>query len=185
MRAKIAIAFLLAYGTALGAQATPPAQPDSASRADLEQQVRERIAQVTQQRLGATDQQMQKLQQTNQKYDQMRQGIVAQERQLRVSLRKEMARPNQANETQVSALMDQIAQTQRQRLDIQQQEQHELAGFLSPMQRAKYFALEQQVRQRVNQMRQAQQEARGGRVGRAGQLLPGRGRGVQPRKPPR
>ncbi len=146
--------------------------------------MRERIAQVTQQRLGATDDQMQKLQQTNQKYDQMRQGIVAQERQLRVSLRQAMARPAQSNDTQVSSLLDQISQTQRQRLDIQQQEQRELAGFLSPMQRAKYFALEQQVRQRVNQMRQAQQDARGGRVGRAGQLLPGRGRGVQPKKPP-
>ncbi len=185
MRARITIAFLLSCGTALGAQTVPPAPPaDSAGRANLEQQVRQRMAQVTQQRLGATDQQMQKLQQTNQKYDQMRQDIVAQERQLRVSLRKEMAKPNQTSDTQVSSLLDQIAQTQRQRLDVQAQEQRELSGFLSPMQRAQYFALEQQIRQRVNQMRQAQQEARGGRVGRAGQLQPGRGRGVQPRKPP-
>jgi hypothetical protein len=38
-----------------------------------------------------------------------------------------------------------------QRVDLQEQEQKELAGFLTPLQRAKYFALEQQVRQRVNQ----------------------------------
>ena len=180
MRARLAYALLLVSSAALHAQA------DTTARANLEQQVRDRIAQVTQQRLGATDQQMQKLQHTNKKYDEMRQGVVAQERELRVSLRKEIARPDPSHDQQVAGLLDRIAQTQRQRLDIQQQEQQELSGFLTPMQRAKYFALEQQVRQRVNQMRQAQAEARGGRIGRAGQALParGQGRGVQPRKPP-
>jgi hypothetical protein len=178
------LGLLLACGAGLHAQA---GQPDTTARAKLEQQVRERIAQVAQERLGATDQQMEKLQQTNKKYDDMRQSMVAQERELRVSLRKEMARPDPSHDTQVASLLDRIGQVQRQRLDIQQQEQQELAGFLTPMQRAKYFTLEQQVRQRVNQMRQAQVQAQGGRVGRGplgGKPLPGRGRGVQPPKPP-
>jgi hypothetical protein len=170
----------------------PPAAGDSArpNRANLEQQVRERIAQVTKQRLGVTDAQMTKLQETNRKYDEKRRILVDQERDVRMSLRDEMLRPDSARQGQVAALLDRVIKTQRQRVDIQEAEQKELAGFLTPLQRAKYFALEQQVRQRVNQMRQAQQQGRGGRMGRGmGQPMMqqqggGRGRGVQPPPPP-
>jgi periplasmic protein CpxP/Spy len=158
-----------------------------ANRADLEQQVQQRIAQVTKQQLGLNDAQMTKLQETNRKYDEKRRLVVDQERDVRMSLRDEMLRPDSARQTQVAALLDRVIKTQRQRVDIQEQEQKELAGFLTPIQRAKYFALEQQVRQRVNQMRQAQLQGRGGRMGR-GQGQPGmpmgRGRGVQPPPPP-
>jgi protein CpxP len=161
------------------------------TRAELEQQVRQRIAQVTKQQLGLTNAQMTKLQESNRKYDEKRRIIVDQERDIRMSLRDEMLRPDSARQEQVGALLDRVIKTQRQRVDIQEQEQKELAGFLTPLQRAKYFALEQQVRQRVNQMRQAQQ-GRGGRMGRMGmgQGMPpgqggrGRGRGVQPPPPP-
>jgi hypothetical protein len=182
MGSRLLFAIVIA-GSALHAQG---AQPDTNARANLEKQVRERLAQVTQQRLGATDQQMAKLQATNQKYDAMRQSIVAQERQLRVSLRKEMAHPDSSHQPQVASLLDQIGQTQRQRLDIQQQEQQEMAGFLTPLQRARYFTLEQQIRQRVNQMRQAQIQANGGAAGRAGRAgqARARGRGVQRPPPP-
>jgi hypothetical protein len=172
----------------------PPPAGDSTrpNRANLERQVRERIAQVTKERLGATDQQMAKLQETNKKFDEKRRVVVDQERDVRMSLRDEMLRPDSARQGQVAALLDRVIKTQRQRVDLQEQEQKELAGFLTPLQRAKYFALEQQVRQRVNQMRQAPMQGRGGRMGR-GQgrampmMQPGRGRGgrgVQPPPPP-
>lgn len=147
------------------------------NRANLEQQVRERMAQVTRQRLGATNEQMAKLQATNSKFDDMRRILVAQERDVRMSLRDEMLHPDSARQGQVGALLDRVIKTQRQRVDIEEQEQKELATFLTPLQRAKYFALEQQIRQRVTQMRQQLQLGRGGRMGRAG-------RGVQPPPPP-
>jgi protein CpxP len=198
MRSKgagLAAVLLLAGSATLSAQRGPRAQPlappagDSTgqprqNRANLEQQVQERMAQVTKERLGATDAQMTKLQETNKKFDEKRRLIVDQERDIRMSLRDEMLRPDSARQGQVAALLDRVLKTQRQRVDIQEQEQKELAGYLTPLQRAKYFALEQQIRQRVNQMRQAQQ-GRAGRMGR-GQGLPGRGaargggRGVQP-----
>jgi hypothetical protein len=164
------------------------------NRANLEQQVRERIAKVTKEQLGLTDQQMAKLQATNKKFDDQRRIIVDQERDIRMSLRDEMLRPDSARQGQVAALLDRVIKTQRQRVDLAEQEQKELAGFLTPLQRAKYFGLEQQIRQRVNQLRQAQgRQGRGGRMGRGGQQMPmmqpgmpmtqpgqGRGRGVQP-----
>jgi periplasmic protein CpxP/Spy len=189
-------ASLAAQGRGAGQQQAPPRPPmagDSVrpTRADLEQQVRERIAKVTKERLGLTDQQMAKLQATNKKFDEQRRLVVDQERDIRMSLRDEMLRPDSARQGQVAALLDRVTKTQRQRVDIQEQEQKELSGFLTPLQRAKYFGLEQQIRQRVNQLRQAQMRqgqmpmGRGGRMGR-GQPMPmmqpgqGRGRGVQP-----
>jgi len=200
MRVRLAALLILASAATLSAQGRggrgmpqgPPPAGDSTrpNRANLEQQVRERIAQVTKERLGATDQQMAKLQETNKKFDEKRRVVVDQERDVRMSLRDEMLRPDSARQGQVAALLDRVIKTQRQRVDLQEQEQKELAGFLTPLQRAKYFALEQQVRQRVNQMRQMQ--GRGGRMRRGqGQAMPmmqpGRGRGgrgVQPPPPP-
>jgi hypothetical protein len=160
------------------AQVPDSARPTRANRADLEQQVRERMAQITKQRLHATDEQMVKLQATNRKFDDMRRTLVEQERDVRMSLRDEMLRPDSSRQGQISALMDRLIKTQHQRVDIQEAEQKELANYLTPLQRAKYFALEQQIRQRVTQMRQ---QGRSGRLGRAGQPGVGRvGRGGEP-----
>ncbi|MGH7654699.1 MAG: hypothetical protein ACREN6_08555 [Gemmatimonadaceae bacterium] len=172
-------------------QARAAARGDSVrpTRANLEQLVRERMAQITRQRLGTTDDQMVKLQATNRKFDEQRRILVAQERDVRMSLRDEMLRTDSARQGQIAALMDRLIKTQRQRVDIQEAEQKELANFLTPLQRAKYFALEQQIRQRVTQMRQAQQ-GRGGRLGRGGKPATGRaGRGLpatrgRPDQPP-
>ncbi len=203
MRSKgfmLAAVLILVSSATLSAQRGPRAQQPPQvigdtvvqarpNRANLEQQVQERMAQVTKERLGATDAQMAKLQETNKKFDEKRRLVVDQERDIRMSLRDEMLRPDSARQGQVAALLDRVIKTQRQRVDIQEQEQKELSGFLTPLQRAKYFALEQQIRQRVNQMRQAQQ-GRAGRMGIGrGQQLPGRGqgrggRGVQPPPPP-
>jgi hypothetical protein len=92
-----------------------------------------------------------------------------------------MLRTDSPRQGEISALMDRLIKTQRQRADIQEAEQKELSNYLTPLQRAKYFALEQQIRQRVTQMRQLQQ-GRGGRLGRGGQ--PGAGRAGRVGKPP-
>lgn len=197
MYAKLTIVLLIAGAAGLGAQGQPPRQPPvaggdsmrpNATRADLEQRVRERMAEVTKDRLGASDEQMAKLQETSKKFDDMRRTLVEQEKEVRVSLRQEMQHPDPARQGQAGTLLDRLIKIQRQRVDIQEQEQKEIAGYLTPLQRAKYFALEQQIRQRVTQMRQME-TGRGGRVGR-GKPLPVRppgagraGRGVQPPRP--
>ena len=85
------------------------------------------------------------------------------------------------NQGRVAELLDRLIKIQHDRVDIQDHEQQELAGFLTPLQRAKYFALEQQIRQRVTQLRQMQQPGRAGRMGRR---IPPGGQGVQPPPPP-
>ncbi len=178
VRSKLMVLLFLACPAAAArAQnggARQPGDTTPAGRMVLEQQVRQRIAQVTRERLGATDDQMAKLEATNKKFDEQRRVLVEQERSARIALRKQMQHPDAAQQDQVSALLDQVNSLQRQRIDINGQEQKELSGYLTPLQRAKYFALEQQVRQRMQQMRQAQlqQGGRGGRAGRAARGMP-------------
>jgi len=192
VRAKLAAVLTMVCAATLGAQGQGARRQQRAAaadsippaRANLEQLVRQRMAQVIKQRLGATDDQMVRIQATNQKFDEQRRLLLEQERDVRMALRDEMLHPDPAREGRVAELLDRVIKTQRQRVDIQEQEQKELSNYLTPLQRAKYFALEQQIRQRVTQLRQAQQQGRGGRLGRAGLPGPGRGgRGVQPPPP--
>jgi hypothetical protein len=205
MRGKLAAVLLLAVSTGTllaqgggrgggrqGQLAGPPPGADSMrpDRAQLEQRLRQRMGQVLKNRLGLNDAQMTKLQETNKRYDEKRRILVDQERDIRMSLRDEMLRPDSARQPQVGGLLDRMVKVQRQRVDVFEQEQKELSGFLTPIQRLKYFTVEEQMRQRMQQMRQQQMGGRGGRGGRGGQQMqsgqmptqPGmQGRGAQMR----
>lgn len=196
MRGKFAAVLLLAVSTGTllaqgggrggGRQGQPPGPPpgqDSTrpNRAQLEQRLRQRMGQVLKNRLGLNDAQMTKLQETNKRYDEKRRILVDQERDIRMSLRDEMLRPDSARQPQVSGLLDRMVKVQRQRVDVFEQEQKELSGFLTPIQRLKYFTLEEQMRQRMQQMRQQQMGGRGGRGARGGQpMQPGMQMPMQP-----
>ena len=66
--------------------------------------------------------------------------------------------PDQAR---ISALLDQMLDAQRQRLDLVRQEQNDLARFMTPLQRAGYLALQDQLRRRIEEMRRTRQMPRG------------------------
>lgn len=50
-------------------------------------------------------------------------------------------------------LLDDMLRLQRQRFVLHEDEQRELALFLTPVQRAKYFGLQEQMRRRMEEMR--------------------------------
>lgn len=192
MRRQLTVVMLLALtagtlqaqggrgGGRVGPPPGPPPGGDTAApnRAQLEQQVRQRLGQVMKNRLGLNDEQMNKLQETNRKFDERRRILVDQERDIRMSLRDEMLRPDSGRQPQVSALLERMVKAQRQRVDVLEQEQAELGKFLTPLQRAKYFAAEELVRQQMQNMRQ-QQMGRG--AGRGGPGMgPGGGMGPGP-----
>ena len=144
-------------------------QPDSQGsyRAALEGMVRERIGQMVRRQLGLDDAQVQNLQATNARFADRRRTLMEQERDIRMSLRDEMSSGDSSRQKQVGDLMDRMVRAQRQRIDLLEEEQRELGSFLTPMQRATYFGMEEQLRNRLDQM------GRGGPPGRAG--LQGRG----------
>lgn len=167
--AALTLAAVVIAGTRLGAQSpTPPPPPaaaaqapgdtgaQAADRALLERQLRQRLAAVVRQRLQLTDQQFAQLAAVNRKYESQRGSLLQQEVGLRTELRGELLRGDQADQAHVNALLDQIMKVQQSRLALGHDEQRELAGFLTPVQRAKFAAIQEQVRRRVNAMRREQ-----------------------------
>lgn len=167
---------VLARSGPLAAQQDSSAAPDTAAaagretpqRRQLEQQLRLRLGQVVRRRLQLTDEQYAQLQAVNRKYEAPRRDLNQRERYLRLSLRAELQLGDKADQSKVAAYLDAMSDVQQSRLQLFRQEQKDLAGFLNPVQRAKYAALEEQLRKRVTQMRQRQQtRTAGARAARA------------------
>ncbi len=168
-----AVAITLLSGSLSFAEAqvrTPPSprREQAAPRQQLEQQLRRRLWSVTKERVGLTDAQMSSLAQTTRKFDARRRSLNQEERAQRAELRTQIMAGDRADQERVAAALDQLLQVQRQRLDVQVQEQAELATYMSPLQRAKYAALQEQVRRRVDALRRQRPDS--GRLGE--QLTP-------------
>jgi periplasmic protein CpxP/Spy len=125
----------------------------------LEQRVRLRFEQIVRQRLQLTDDQMRRLRETNEHFAGQRRVLSDRERELRRSIRSELVPGTAANQAHVAALADSLIAVQHQRLDILQAEQLEMAGYLSPVQRVRYYGLQEQLRRRMDQIRQRRQLA--------------------------
>ncbi len=145
------LALMLAPLFSLRAQqpAAPVPQP---TRPMLEQQLRARMAQVIKTRLNLTDQQMTQLQSVNQKYAPQISRLATQERETRQHLRGQImsGTPDQA---QVGQLLDTVLRLQKERVTLLESEQHDLAAFLTPVQRAEYMGLQAELRRRAERLR--------------------------------
>ena len=170
-------AALLVAGSAADAQGRRQAQPlDTVAaqrRAELERQVRTRIAAVVKERLDLTDAQAQQLQEVEGRSEQRRRDLMQREMRLRRDLRQQLSPGVAADQQRVASLLDQIMAVHRERVAITEQEQRELARFLTPVQRAKYLGLQGELRNRIEGMRQ-----RGEAMRRRGAVRP-------PGRPPR
>lgn len=158
-------ALSIAAGSAsLSAQVVPPGgprggvvRPDGArggqQRALLERQFRERTAELVRRQLQLNDDQMNRLKSANSQFEPQRVALMAQERQTRQALRAEMLKKDAANQQRVGTLLDQLIGLQRQRVDLLASEQRELGKFMTPVQRAKYFGLQGQMRKKMQELR--------------------------------
>lgn len=123
--------------------------------------MRAAFARRVQQVLGASDEQMRRLAPINRRFEDQRRAMLLDERAVRGELRREL-RAATPDEAKVGQLLDRLFASQRRRLELVEQEQRELAAVLTPSQRARYLVLQQEVRRRVEGMRQER-----GRRGRA------------------
>jgi Spy/CpxP family protein refolding chaperone len=149
-RALLLVSLALGASTAVSAQGVGAGE-QRASRPALEQQFRERLAKLAQTRLGLTDAQMTQLQQSTARYSPQLNQLAAQEHETRRQLRLELtaAQPNQQH---VSDLLDAALRLQKQRISVVEAEQKDLARFMTPVQRARYIALQQQFRRRAQEL---------------------------------
>jgi protein CpxP len=159
-------------GAAANAQPVKEPVTTKASRPALEQQFRERVGKLTQNRVGLTDAQMTQLDQSNARFAPQLAQVAAQERETRRQLRLEMTAAGQPNQQHVSDLLDASVRLQKQRIVIIEEEQKDLARFMTPVQRARYIALQQQFRRRAQELDRQNAGQQGGlRQQRGGQAL--------------
>ncbi len=152
----------------------------SARRDSLQARVQARMAQVMRTQLGLNDDQVRRLQATNRRFEGQRRELFERERRVRIELRAAIELGDSTQNAKIGPLLDQTLQLQRQRLDLLEAEQRELATFLTPLQRAKLYGLEEQMRRRMQEMREDGPAERP-------MLRPGAGGGVRPggaRRPP-
>jgi hypothetical protein len=163
MRARFALVFALLCA-AEAADAQPPRGDLRPERRALERRFRDRMREILRARLDLTDEQAMRLADANERFEPRRARIIAAEIETRRGLRRELAPGGSANQGRVDSLLKRALQTERERLDLIDDEQRELSAFLTPVQRARYFGLQEQLRAQIEGIR----EARGVDSGRRG-----------------
>jgi periplasmic protein CpxP/Spy len=175
--ALVLLAVTLGAAPALGAQERPSRAPNAAQRDSLEERVRARMAQMLRVQVGLNDEQIRQLQATSRRFEGQRRALFAEERRVRGELGRILETRDTTQDARLAVLLDQTLKLQRDRLDLLEAEQKELATFLTPTQRARVFGIEEQIRRRMMEMRQRAPDPRQGTRRPTG-ATPG-----QPRRP--
>lgn len=131
-------------------------------RQQLEARLRQGLWRITKNRVGLTDEQMTKLAQASRPFDQERRQLAMQEREERLALRQEILAGPNANQQRIATSLDRVLDLQRRRAQLQVDEQRALGAFMTPLQRAKYAALQEQLRRRAENLRRQRAGARRG-----------------------
>jgi hypothetical protein len=130
-----------------------PAGQNGPRRQQLEARLRQGLWRITKNRVGLTDDQMTKLAQATRPFDLQRRELASQEREARVALRREVLAGTNADQQRVATSLDRVLDIQRRRAQLQIDEQRAIGAFMTPLQRAKYAALQEQVRRRVENLK--------------------------------
>jgi len=137
--------------------------PPLGERALLQRQVRQAWIGNVRRQLNLNNEQMRTLNQVNTKYERQRGDIQRDERQARLGLKAAMEDTAAGDQNaRIEQQMNVLVGAQRRRADLFENEQKELAAFLTPLQRARYSVLQERLAQRLQQLRQNQQEAPAG-----------------------
>jgi hypothetical protein len=124
-----------------------------ANREQMEQRFRLQLATLLKTQLGLTDDGMRQLSEVNQRFDRQRRDVNRREMMTRRALRDEVLKHDSANAARIEQLLTDQFKFERERIDVTEAEQRELAKFLTPVQRARYLGVQEQVRRQMDQMR--------------------------------
>jgi len=166
------LAALLVVSTIAGAQQPQRGRPrrgqpgDSLGPRPGMAAARQAIEKLIRAQVQPTDDQMAKLRQIDQRFTPRRVQMDREEMQVRRDLRQALIDSTNLDQARVGQLLDRMIAFPGRRAALMEEEQKSLAEVLSPVQRAKYHAIQEQLRRRIEQ-------GRGGGP-------PGRGRPPQP-----
>ena len=164
---------LLTLAAPAGAQRMRGDDQRPRDRAALETRFRDRLKVVMQQRLGLNDGQVERLAGINARFEGRRRELFQSEREVRMNLRRELSADSAADNDRVAALLDRALRLQRDRLDLFEAEQRELQQFMTPVQRAKYWGVQEQLRRQMEEMRERRADSSAGAARQKGRRRPG------------
>src|SRR6266571_9062334 len=171
---------MLAAAVPLAAQ--QPTEPqDTAEAAQLRQQIEQRFHQIVRERLALTDDQDAKLRATQERFGAQRRDLMREQADHRQALDRQMQPGVAVNPDSVQFHLQGIQRNQERLLRLQQDEDREMAGFLTPVQRAQYQMLRDRLANRLSELRRERQGGMGG-PGMLGR--PRAGGGMRPRAAP-
>lgn len=161
------LTFSLAFGLALmasGADAQGPAPREAGpARQATQQQIRQRFGRLVQRELALDDAKMRRLQASLLKFDAPRRELIRRETEARRELRKQLRAGDSAQPSRVDSLLDEMLVVQKRRIELHEQEDRELRAFLTPVQRARFYGIQEQLRRRVEAVQAKRRPPGGGR----------------------
>jgi len=128
----------------------------------MERRVQQAIAQTVRRQLNLDDEKMRQLERTTTKFENDRRTLLREERDARQTLRGAIEDSTATDQTRIEQAMAKMIQIQRKRVDMLEAEQKDLATFLTPRQRAQYFALRERITRRLMELEQSGPGRRGG-----------------------
>jgi protein CpxP len=144
----------------------------SDARDQLDKRLEERINLVIRERLRLSDDQFTRLRAVARRVETERRALRMEEGSTRGTLRRELLAGDSANDSTVAIMLDRLPSIERKRIDLMEREQGELAKFLTPVQRAKYVGLQDELRRSMQdlQFRRSDGLPQGGDSSRRGNL---------------
>src|SRR5919201_1764504 len=134
MKRFVLLSLAVAVTPVLGAQ-----QPtDTAGAAKLRQQIEQRFSDRVQQELKLSPDQAAKLRATQERFGQQRRTLMQEQVERRRALDDQMQPGIAANSDSVRKLMDGLQGGRAQMLKLEQDQDKEMAGYLTPVQSARY-----------------------------------------------
>jgi hypothetical protein len=133
--------------------------PDQAAM--IRAQIEERFGQAIKNRLGLSDQQMERLRTVSRANEDRHRDYGQREADMFRAVMDQMKPGVAANQDSVGRLLEGIAALRVQRAQSDQQELRELAQFLNPLQRAQLLVMRQQMMNRVEAIRRGGQGGMG------------------------
>ena len=155
------LALLLVFATVAGAQ-----QPDRGGRGRRgagagRDSLTAMVERAVRTQVQATDDQMAKMRQIELRFRPRRAQLDREEQQVRRDLRQAMMDTTNVDQARIGQLLDKLVGFPGRRAAMIEEEDKALAEVLTPLQRARFHAIQEQIRRRIDQGRGGPPPGRG------------------------
>src|SRR5437867_2725993 len=170
MRKYMLLSLVVLLAPSLSAQ-----QRDTVEAGRLRAQIESTITRRVQEDLNLSQDQATKLRATQERFGTRRRDVMQQQLARRRALENQMQPGIAANSDSVRKLMDGMQSGRAEMLKIEQDQDREMAAYLTPVQRARYQQMRERFMQRIGEMRMERRETRGMRPGMRPGMVPRQG----------